>query len=300
MINFSQSDGNTDNNIDERSPLMQSSTATATVASNADYDLNSEYLLFVRTVQSSNIRILFEALKEILPDTNIEFNPKRIKILAVDAHHVVLVHLRLEGSQFEQYYCPNKQVIGISLLYFFRLIKTMNSNNDILTLFIEKNDSSRLGIRIENSDKNTTTTFKLNLLDLDEEEIEVPNAVFPSVITLQSTDFQKICRDMSNLAQTVEITSVGSELRLSCQGEFAQQETVMGKTNNEGTGGGDNEIIQGLFNLKHLVLFTRCSGLSQNISLFLSNDFPLVICYTLNIGSIKFCLAPKNDVATNF
>ena len=39
------------------------------------------------------------------------------------------------------------------------------SNNETLTLYIEKTDTSRLGIRIENGEKNTVTNFKLNLLE---------------------------------------------------------------------------------------------------------------------------------------
>ena len=31
-----------------------------------------------------------------------------------------------------------------------------------------------LGVKIENSDKNTTTTFHLNLMDLNIEEIQIP------------------------------------------------------------------------------------------------------------------------------
>ena len=48
------------------------------------------------------------------------------------------------------------------MLNFYRIIKTMN-NNDTLTLFLEKDNDSVLGIKIENSDKNTTSTFNLNL-----------------------------------------------------------------------------------------------------------------------------------------
>ena len=46
----------------------------------------------------------------------------------------------------------------------FKLIKTMN-NNDTLSLYIEADDSNRLGIKIENGEKNTLTTYYLNLIE---------------------------------------------------------------------------------------------------------------------------------------
>lgn len=255
-----------------------------------------KYKLELKTVQSSIIRILVEALKEILPDTNIEFNPTGMRIITMDLSHTVLVHLRLDGSQFEHYHCPEKIVVGINMLNLFKLVKTMN-NNETLALYITQSDPSRLGIRIENGEKNTVTNFKLNLLDLDEEVIEVPPAQFSSVINIPSSDFQKICRDMSSLSNLIEIKSVDDQLMFTCKGDFAQQETIMG----ENTNGisyvekqNSYDIIQGVFSLKHLVLFTKCTNLCNGIQMFLENDYPLIISYQVgSLGEIKFCLAPK-------
>lgn len=260
-------------------------------------DTQSDYILELKTVQSSIFRILIEALKEILPDTNIEFGTNGIRIITMDSSHTVLVHLRLDGSQFEQYACPEKIVVGVNMQNLFRLIKTMG-NNETLMLYIERGDPSRLGIRIENGEKNTVTNFKLNLLDLDEAVIEVPPAKFSSVISIPSADFQKICRDMNNLSTLIEIKSVNSQLIFTCQGDFAQQETVMGENNTSGIcyveKQNEYDIIQGVFSLKHLVLFTKCTNLCNSIQMFLQNDYPLIIAYTVgSLGEIKFCLAPK-------
>jgi len=251
----------------------------------------------MKTVQASIFRILIEALKEILPDANIEFNPKGMKIMTMDSSHTVLVHLRLNGSQFEHYYCPERIVVGINMLNLFKLIKTMN-NSDTLTLFIKTADPSRIGIKIENGEKPTVTNFKLNLLDLDEEVIDVPPAKFASVINIPSGDFKKICTDMNNLSSLIEIKSVSNQLIFTCKGEFAHQETVMGESLSNGISyvenPGEYEIIQGVFSLKHLVLFTKCTNLCNSIQMYLENDYPLIIAYQVgSLGEIKFCLAPK-------
>ena len=47
-----------------------------------------------------------------------------------------------------------------------------------------------------------------------------------------SSDFQKICRDMSLLSDILEIKSVDNLLLLSCKGDFCTQETRLGQTNN--------------------------------------------------------------------
>ena len=218
-----------------------------------------------------------------------------MKIVAMDASHTVLVHLRLDGINFEQYYCKSKLVLGVNMMNFFKLIKTMN-NNDTLTLFLEKDNINELGIRIENGDKNTITNYKLNLMDLNEETISVPPASFTSVITMPANDFQKICRDMNNLADSIEIKSIENQLLFSCKGDFASQETIMGETNsgmNFIKKQKNNDIVQGVFALKHLVLFTKCTNLCNSIEIYLKNDYPLIIKYSVaSLGEIKLCLAP--------
>jgi proliferating cell nuclear antigen len=252
------------------------------------------YALEVRTVQSSAFKTLIEACKELLTDTNIEFDDTGMKIVAMDSSHIVLVHLKLEASKFEYYHCNGKIVLGVNMLNFHKLIKTLNSN-DTLTLFVDTDDFNSLGIKIENSDTNSKTTFRLSLLDLDNHKISVPPAEFNSVITLPSTFFQKICRDASNIADKVEIKNINNQLIFGCKGDFCQQETVL--TDQDGvnsiTNKKEGEIVQGVFNLKYLVLFTKCTNLCNSVELYMKNDYPLIVQYYVSaLGSIRLCLSP--------
>ena len=63
-----------------------------------------QYIFQLKTVQSSAIRVLIEALKEILTDANIEISNSGLKISTMDPSHTVLVHLKLESCKFENYY----------------------------------------------------------------------------------------------------------------------------------------------------------------------------------------------------
>lgn len=256
----------------------------------------------LRTVQTNVFKTLIEALKEILTDGNIEFHPGSsdddkgsIKIIAMDPTQTVLVHLKLEGKFFEYYFCKVRTILGMSMLNFYKLIKTM-TNNDTLSLFLLESDPNRLCIRIENSEKNSMTLFHLNLMDLPQDRVAIPAQNFTNVITMPSTDFQKICRDMANLSETIEIRNIGARLVFSCKGDFADQETIL--TENGGvtfsTPQDQGDIIQGYYNLRHLVLFTKCTNLSNNVQIFMKNDFPLIIQYKVgSLGHLKLALAPK-------
>jgi len=99
----------------------------------------------------------------------------------------------------------------------------------------------------------------------------------------------------------VEITSSGSDLIFKCMGDFAEQETIISENDNSNmkvhkSAGAQAEIVQGIFQLKHLVLFTKCTSLCPSIELYLKNDFPLILRYTVaNLGEVKLVLAPMKN-----
>lgn len=258
-------------------------------------------LLEIKTVQASTFKQVIDALKEILMDVNLEFDETGMKIIALDNTHVVLVHLKLDADRFETYRCAKKLYVGINMLKLHMLIKTV-SNNDVLTLFIDEEDPNNLGIRIENQEKNLRTTYKLAMLDIDVININIPPADFETIITMPSSDFQKIIRDMHNLSDFIEISNVESQLSFKCKGDFAQQETVIGADKNNSiqinkSATKNHEIIQGVYSLKYLSMFTRCTSLSPVVELFIKNSFPLVLQYAVaSLGTIKLALA-QNDTA---
>lgn len=271
-------------------------------------------LLEVKTVQSCAFRVLTESLKEILTDVNIEFRRKEIgntnstednkkkggmKIMAMNAKKTVLVHLKLDADNFDVFKCEKpKIVVGVNMFNLFKLIKTIN-NTDILTLFIDSEDTSKLGIQIDNPEQKSCTIYKLKLMDLDDDPLDVPPTKFDSQLTISSSYFHKLCRDMHNISELVEIMSVGKTVILKGDGDIAEQETILLETD---TGlkierdENNTQIVQGKYELKHLVMFTKCTSLCTTIDLFMKNDYPLVIRYTVaSLGYIILCLAPFMD-----
>lgn len=261
---------------------------------------DSTNILEIKTVQASTFKQVVDALKEILMDVNLEFDETGMKIVALDNTHVVLVHLKLDADKFETYHCEKKLYVGINMLKLHLLIKTIG-NNDVLTLYVDQNDSNHLGIQIENQDKNMKTLYKLSMLDINVLNISIPPADFQTVITMPSVDLQKIIRDMHNLADFIEVRNVGNQITFSCKGDFCTQETVLGtekNTNIQITSSSDfnQDIIQGVFSIKYLISFTRCSGLSPTVELYLKNNYPLILCYQVaNLGSIRLALAGQES-----
>jgi hypothetical protein len=57
-----------------------------------------------------------------------------------------------------------------------------------------------------------------------------------------------------------------------------------------------NEIVQGMFELKYLVLFTKCTNLCSSTEIYLKNDYPLILRYMVaNLGEVRLVLAPQKQ-----
>jgi len=260
---------------------------------------NDEYCMYIKTIQAPVFKQVIDALKDILTDVNLEIDDSGLKIVAMDNTNIVLIHLKLEADKFEEFYCEKKMYIGVCMLKLHCLIKTIGTN-DLLTLYVLKNDPSTLGISISNNEKNVETNYKLSTLDIDILNIEIPPVDFHTIITMPSTYLQKIIRDMHNLAEYIEIRNISDQLILSCKGDFCTQETILGteKSNNitieKNTGENSQEIIQGVFNLKYLTIFTKCTNLCSNVEIYLKNSYPIILKYSIaSLGEIKLCLSQQ-------
>jgi proliferating cell nuclear antigen len=257
-------------------------------------------VLTIKTVQIAPFRTLMTALKDILLETNITFEPDGIRIINMDKSHTILAHLYLASQNFEFYECKkDKIIIGVNMFHLFKLINSID-NDDTLTIYIENSDYvdgivSHLALKFENGEIKQCKTQKLRLIEPEPEELQYPDVKFSSIINLPSADFQKIIRDLSCISDKLEIKSVGNELIFKCSGQFASAE--IHRAESDGSMGfilkqDSSKIIQGEFSLKNLGYFIKCTNLCQQIEVYLENDLPLVVKYDVaSLGSIRLCLA---------
>lgn len=258
-------------------------------------------VLTIKTVQIAPFRTLMTALKDILLETNISFQPDGIRIINMDKSHTILVHLYLAASNFEFYECKKEKIIiGVNMFHLFKLINSID-NDDTLTIYIENNDYfdgivSHLALKFENGNIKQCKTQKLKLIEPEQDELEVPDVKFSSIINLPSADFQKIIRDLSAISDKLEIKSVGNELIFKCQGQFASAEIHRAEADESMKfilKQDSSKVIQGEFSLKNLGYFIKCTNLCQQIEVYLENDLPLVVKYDVaSLGSIKLGLVP--------
>jgi len=238
------------------------------------------------TIQASAFKSTFEVLKDILNDVNIYFRPDGMYVVTLDSARTSLVDMHLPADNFEEYQCDQEEIIaGINISNTFKLLKTI-TNNDVLKMAIRSKEF--LDIEIISETKKTTSKFQLKLLDINESRIEVPDVEMTTVTTLPSADFQRLCRDMSNIGTDIEITRNSGLINFRCEGDFANQETIIECPD-------ESPTITGLYSLKYLNIFTKATSMCASVQIIqeIGNRFLILKYNVANLGELKFYLATK-------
>ena len=289
-IQNNNEDKKNENTIDK----TQETSQDLTTSNKNDF---SKYVFHLWTSKTPPIKYLTELLKDLLTEGNLECSSEGIKLLSIDPGRTVLIHLKLDHSSFEDFKCEKPIILGINLEHFFKIIKNME-NSDTLRLFVEKENLNRLGIERYNKEENINNTIFQSLIDIPVQRRDIPSPSFKSVIVMSSSRFQKICREISQFSEKIEITCVGNQLIFKGCNECASQEIRI-KPSSNGMSFEQNspdEIVQGVFKLKHLVQFSKCSNLSSNIRILIRNDYPIVLhCDIAGLGFVRLCLAPNAE-----
>jgi len=270
-------------------------------------------LLDFKTTQSSIIKILIEAIKEMIAEANLEFSNEGIRIVKMDSTDTICVSLELNAENFREsghYICNHTKesplTVGISIVYLYKLLKGID-NDDILSFTVSEENRNVLDIKIENSAKASVKKLSLNLIEINEENLNFPEVEFDTVITYNSSCFQKIIKEMNNLRiKYVDIKSYNKQLIFSGTGEITNyfEDTIDEDLQNENNVvpvikfqvNSENTICQGEYQTSQLMSITKFTNLSNVVTLKMKNDVPLFINYSVgSLGKITIIVAPRAD-----
>jgi proliferating cell nuclear antigen len=219
-----------------------------------------------------------------------------LSLQAMDTSHVALVSLNLSMEGFESYRCDQNIVLGININNLSKVMKLADPS-DSITLSAEQ-DPSTLKIVFENTKTQRSTEFALNLITLDVEHLSIPETDYSSLITINSNEFSKICKELQSLSESLTIVTAQDHVQLSVEG--AAGSGFIKLTANEGDRKEDQtqieveEPVTQQFALNYLNLFNKASSLSTFTRLCLHQEQPLVTEFKIDgLGVLKYYLAPK-------
>merc|ERR1712141_354771 len=144
--------------------------------------------------------------------------------------------------------------------------------------------------------------FDLKLMQIESEHMEIPEQHYKVVAKLPSGEFQKICRDLKEFGETMQVKASKEGITFSVQGDVGAGNVMLKPREadkpEEKVTLTVHEPVTATFALRYLVNFAKAAPLCGTVELGLGPDAPLLVKYSLDVtdnGHMQFYLAPKID-----
>lgn len=245
------------------------------------------------------LKKIVESIKDIVNIVNIDASPAGMAFQAMDVSHVALVSLNLRKDGFQEYKADRNIPLGIKLAHLHKVLKCADGS-DMVTLSCDE-DPQQLTIRFDSQTHDKSSKFCMNLMLQEDEQLQIPETVYSSRITMPSGEFSRIIRELNQLAESVKISTTKKGIVFSVHGDIVNGEMELKENNSTRADQGIkidvDEAVSNSFSLNFLNMFTRAASLADTVNLYMSENTPLVIEFPISdFGSLKFYLAPKlND-----
>jgi proliferating cell nuclear antigen len=126
-----------------------------------------------------------------------------MSLQAMDGSHVALVSLNLSMEGFEHYRADTNMVLGVNVNLLAKVMKLADPADSITLSADDK--ATHLKLVFENPKTERTTEFTMNLIQLDNEHLAIPETEYSSVVSINSSEFTKICKELYSLNETMTI-----------------------------------------------------------------------------------------------
>ena len=229
-------------------------------------------------------------ISELVSEVKFKVSPDGLELVAMDPANVAMVIFKLLSSCFTQYEVKEPEEIAINLNNLKQILRRAKSD-DMLTL--ETTDDAKLKIQLKS---NTTRSFSIPTLELDDKEQRVPDLTFPIVIETTSAVLAEAVEDVSVVAESVTFLGEKEQLSIKAEGDLSKafieikpdEQTVI-KTDSD-------DKFKAKYSLEYLKKMISGGKLNDKVSLHFNTDYPMKLEYKVTDRLLlSFILAPRVD-----
>lgn len=256
-------------------------------------------MLEARISQSGQLKKIIESVKDIVTDANLDCSSLGLSLQAMDSSHVSLISLFLEAEGFEYFKCDKPVTLGVNLVSMHKILKC-SSNDDSITISW-KEDPEILYFVFESNLSDRISEFQLKLIKTSSVQLGIPDTHYSATVKLASSEYRRICSDLSALGDTVTIEVSKEGMKFQVEGDIGKGNiTLLQALKEENTGERVyveiTEAVKMIFSMRYLNSFSKATPLCEKILVKMAKEVPLQMEFRIDaVGYVRFYLAPKVD-----
>ena len=239
----------------------------------------------------SEPRLLKESINiiaDLVTEVTLRVDKDKIEVVAIDPASVAMVEYKLLSSAFVEYSVPVPQELAINLDHLKQILKRSKAT-DTVTIALDE-AKQRLTIILKGGN---TKTFNIPLINIEENEQQIPNLDFKTKVSLPSEKFDEAVEDMNIVSESVALNVHPDKLYFRAESNLKDAQVEMPSTE-ETVIILDGDAISSKYSTEYLKKIAKASKLSDSVSLEFDNDYPLRVEYKLlDKLRLSFILAPR-------
>jgi len=228
-------------------------------------------------------------ISDLVTEAKFKVNQDGLELVAMDPANVAMVVFKLLSSSFTQYELEKPEELAINLNNLKQVLRRTKSD-DILTLKTEEN---KLVVQLKS---NTTRSFSIPLIELEDKEQKVPDLNFPLVIETSVNILSDSIEDVSVVAESVTFLGEKNQFVVKAEGDLSKAFIEIKPDDDTIIKTESMDKFRAKYSLEYLKKMIAGSKLTDRVSLSFNNDYPLKLEYkALDKLMLSFILAPRVD-----
>jgi proliferating cell nuclear antigen len=228
-------------------------------------------------------------ISDLVTEARFHVTKNSIDLVAMDPANVAMVIFKLLASSFTEYVVEKDVKIALNLNNLKQVLKRAGPS-DVLTLELENN---RFKVTLR---ANTTRTFFLPIIELEEKDQKIPSLTFPVSVTMDTTTLNEAIEDVSIVAESVQFICDAQKFSVVAEGDLSQAKIeIPGEDKTTIVKEGENPV-KAKYSIEYLKKMIQGGKLSNDVVIRFGNDYPLKLEYkTTDKLMLNFILAPRVD-----
>jgi len=242
-----------------------------------------------KIVQFTNV---LRQLSNIVNEINLYVNKDGIYMQGMDSAQISLLELTLTSEWFDEYETKKSEVLGIHTQTLFKVLSCMEEPQ-VITMSSNNGDSLEITFEKEGT---IPKYFVISLIDFESEVLTIPEVEYELDLTMNVNKIQKLLSQLSIFGETMDISYSDTNMELKTSGDLGKMTVLL-----------TDDLVEELsieedignktlsYSLKYFNELCKFTKVSKDLTMHITGDIPLKICYLLGTknDNLKLYLAPK-------
>ena len=229
----------------------------------------------------SQFSSILKNLKNFSLDIEMHVNENRLYTQGMDSAHCCLFELELQKDWFTEFDvdCPVR--LGINCELLAKIFNCLGDNQNIELNHVKDTDSLFVTLSPKEGEKGIVKEFKLPLMDLDSELMDVHTIEYAADIHMISSQFTELVNQLSIFGNELRI-KCAEDIRLTGKGEIGSMDALIKEDDILMYAIEEDSELDLTFSVGYINMMVAFGKINKKVQIHISTDMPMKIQYGMD------------------